>query len=95
MKSNFLSYSKLKLSMVKTITIRDDVYEKLRVLKGDESLSDLIERMIGGGRGKGIDVLKKIRETIDLSSEEKKKTILKDIYVKRTERTLKDLSDLG
>jgi len=80
--------------MVKTITIRDDVYEKLRVLKGDESLSDLIERMIGGGRGKGIDVLKKIRETIDLSSEEKK-TILKDIYVKRTERTLKDLSDLG
>jgi predicted CopG family antitoxin len=64
------------------------------VLKGDESLSDLIERMIGGGRGKGIDVLKKIRETIDLSSEEKK-TILKDIYVKRTERTLKDLSDLG
>ncbi len=94
MKSNFLSYSKLKLSMVKTITIRDDVYEKLRVLKGDESLSDLIERMIGGGRGKGIDVLKKIRETIDLSSEEKK-TILKDIYVKRTERTLKDLSDLG
>ena len=80
--------------MVKTITIRDDVYEKLRVLKGDESLSDLIERMIGGGRGKGIDVLKKIRETIDLSSEEKK-TILKDIYVKRTERILKDLSDLG
>ena len=58
--------------MAKTITIRDDVYEKLRVLKGEESLSDLIERMIGGGRGKGIDVLKKIRETIDLSSEEKK-----------------------
>ena len=94
LKNSFLSYSKLKLSMVKTITIRDDVYEKLRVLKGDESLSDLIERMIGGGRGKGIDVLKKIRETIDLSSEEKE-AVLKDIYVKRTERTLKDLSGLG
>ncbi|MCK4475791.1 MAG: antitoxin VapB family protein [Methanophagales archaeon] len=78
--------------MVKTITIRDDVYEKLRVLKGDESLSDLIERLIGSG--KGIEVLKKIRGTIDLSNEEKK-AILKEIYVKRTERTLKDLSDLG
>ena len=71
--------------MVKTITIRDDVYEKLRVLKGDESLSDLIERMIGGGRGKGIDVLKKIRETIDLSSEEKE-AVLKEIYRKRDEK---------
>jgi predicted CopG family antitoxin len=71
--------------MVKTITIRDDVYEKLRVLKGDESLSDLIERMIGGGRGKGIDVLKKIRETIDLSSEEKE-AVLKEIYNKRGEK---------
>lgn len=85
MKSNFLSYSKLKLSMVKTITIRDDVYEKLRVLKGDESLSDLIERMIGGGRGKGIDVLKKIRETIDISSEEKE-AVLKEIYKRRGEK---------
>ena len=85
MKNSFLSYSKLKLSMVKTITIRDDVYEKLRVLKGDESLSDLIERMIGGGRGKGIDVLKKIRETIDLSSEEKE-AVLKEIYKKRGEK---------
>lgn len=78
--------------MVKTITIRDDVYEKLRVLKGNESLSDLIERLIG--EEKGIEVLKKIRETIDLSSEEKK-AILKEIYVKRTEHTLKDLSSLG
>lgn len=69
--------------MVKTITIRDDVYEKLRVLKGNESLSDLIERLIG--EGKGIEVLKKIRETIDLSSEEKK-AILKEIYVKRNEK---------
>lgn len=69
--------------MVKTITIRDDVYEKLRVLKGDESLSDLIERLIGSG--KGIEVLKKIRGTIDLSNEEKK-AILKEIYVKRDEK---------
>jgi len=71
--------------MVKTITIRDDVYEKLRMLKGNESLSDLIERMIGGGRGKGIDVLKKIRGNIDLSSEEKE-AVLKEIYKKRGEK---------
>ncbi|MFZ2070798.1 MAG: antitoxin VapB family protein [Halobacteriota archaeon] len=69
--------------MVKTITIRDDVYEKLRMLKGDVSLSDLIERLITGG--KGIEVLKKIRENMELSSEEKD-AILKEIYGKRDER---------
>lgn len=69
--------------MVKTIMIRDDVYEKLRVLKGDASLSDFIESLIGDGRG--IEVLKTIRETIDLSSEEKE-AILKEIYGKRNEK---------
>ncbi|MGB2842584.1 MAG: antitoxin VapB family protein [Halobacteriota archaeon] len=69
--------------MVKTITIKDDVYEKLRMLKGDASVSDLIERLIEGG--KGIEVLKKIRETIELSSEEKE-AILKEIYRKRDEK---------
>jgi hypothetical protein len=39
------------------------------MLKGDAPLSDLIEKLIVGG--KGIEVLKKIRETIVLSSEEK------------------------
>lgn len=73
----------LNLNMVKTITIRDDVYEKLRMLKGDVSLSDLIERLITGG--KGIEVLKKIRENMELSSEEKD-AILKEIYGKRDER---------
>jgi len=53
------------------------------VLKGDASLSDFIESLIGGGRG--IEVLKKIRETIDLSSEEKE-AILKEIYGKRDEK---------
>jgi predicted CopG family antitoxin len=53
------------------------------MLKGDASLSDLIERLIGGG--KGIEVLKKIRENIELSSEEKE-AILKEIYRKRDEK---------
>lgn len=74
---------KLNVNMVKTITIKDDVYEKLRMLKGDASVSDLIERLIEGG--KGIEVLKKIRETIELSSEEKE-AILKEIYRKRDEK---------
>jgi predicted CopG family antitoxin len=74
--------------MTKTITIRDDVYEKLRMLKGDAPLSDLIERLIGGG--KGIEVLKKIRESIELSSEEKE-AILKEIYRKRDEK--RDFND--
>ena len=47
----------LNINMVKTITIRDEVYEKLCMLKGDAPLSDLIKKMIVGG--KGIEVLKK------------------------------------
>ena len=74
--------------MTKTITIRDDVYEKLRMLKGDAPLSDLIERLFGGG--KGIEVLKKIRENIELSSEEKE-AILEEIYRKRDEK--RDFND--
>lgn len=69
--------------MTKTITIRDEVYEKLRMLKGDAPLSDFIERLIEGG--KGIEVLKKIRENIELSSEEKD-AIIKEIYRKRDEQ---------
>jgi len=74
--------------MTKTITIRDDVYEKLRMLKGDVPLSDLIERLFGGG--KGIEVLKKIRESIELSNEEKE-AILEEIYRKRDEK--RDFND--
>ena len=37
--------------MVKTITIMDDVYEKLCMLKGDAPLSDLIEKMLWAGKG--------------------------------------------
>jgi len=44
----------------------------------------LIERLIEGG--KGIEVFKKIRETIELSSEEKV-AILKEIYRKRDGQT--------
>jgi predicted CopG family antitoxin len=68
--------------MVKTITIRDDVYEKLVALKGDESFSELIERLI---ERKDVEILKKIREKVELTSEEKK-VMLREIYSKRAER---------
>lgn len=68
--------------MVKTITIRDDVYEKLMAIKGDESFSELIERLI---ENKGIEILRKIRSKVEISEEEKKR-ILEEIYSKRVER---------
>ena len=69
--------------MAKTITIRDDLYERLRALKGDASLDDFIEQLIGGG--KGTDVLRRMRKTLELSSAEKE-TILREIYAKREEK---------
>jgi len=48
--------------MTKTITIRDSVYEKLRMLKGDVPLSDLIKRLVEGG--KGIEALKRLEKTL-------------------------------
>jgi predicted CopG family antitoxin len=68
--------------MVKTITIRDDIYKKLLAIKGDESFSELIERLI---EGKGVEILKKIGSKVEISEEEKE-MMLKEIYAKRGER---------
>ena len=57
------------------------------MLKGDAPLSVFIERLVEGG--KGIEVLKKIRENIELSSEEKE-AIIKEIYRKRDEQRVFD-----
>jgi len=73
--------------MVKTITIRDDVYRKLLAIKGEESFSELIERLI---EGKGVEILKKIRNRTEFSEEEKK-IMLREIYAKREER--RDFTD--
>ena len=69
--------------MAKTITLRDDLYERLRTLKGDTSLDDFIEQLLGGG--KGTEVLRRMRKTLELSVEEKE-TILKELYAKREEK---------
>ena len=72
--------------MVKTITIKDDVYKKLKNQKRkEESFSDLFERLMNQNSFSGIDVLEKIRGTIDFEKGEKE-TILSDIASKRSER---------
>ncbi|MGB7676296.1 MAG: antitoxin VapB family protein [Nitrososphaeraceae archaeon] len=75
--------------MVKTITIKDDVYKKLIAQKGkDESFSDLFERLAKNNLHSGIDALKKLRDSgIDFDKNVKEK-ILVDIASKRTERRI-------
>lgn len=74
--------------MVKTITIKDDVYKKLVAQKGKgESFSDLFERLIDGNVHNGIDALKKLRGSIEFDQETKDK-ILTDIALKTDERRI-------
>ena len=69
--------------MVKTITIKDEVYKKLLAQKGKvESFSDLFERLLDGNIHNDIDALKKIRGSIEFDQEIKDK-ILTDIAFKR------------
>jgi predicted CopG family antitoxin len=75
--------------MVKTITIKDDVYKKLVAQKRkEESFSDLFERLAQNNLHSGIDALKKLRESrIDFDKNVKEK-ILADIASKRSERRI-------
>ncbi len=68
--------------MVKTITIRDEVYEKLASAKdSEESFSEFLNRLVESTNA--METLRKLRGT--LSVPEKKK-ILQEIAQKRTER---------
>ena len=72
--------------MVKTITIKDEVYKKLKNQKRkEESFSDLFERLMNQNSFSGIAILEKIRGSIDFEKGEKE-TILSDIASKRSER---------
>ena len=74
--------------MVKTITIKDDVYKKLIDQKGkDESFSDLFERLVEENLHGGIDALKKLRGSLEFDKNVKEK-IIEDIASKRTERRI-------
>jgi predicted CopG family antitoxin len=68
--------------MTKTITIRDEVYNKLLAVKRkDESFSELFERLAEGSNP--LDALKKLRGCVEFSDKER---MLFEIYGARAER---------
>jgi len=68
--------------LVKTITIREEVYKKLlEVKEKKESFSELFERLVEGINP--VETLKKLRGCVELKNKEK---ILSEIYASRTER---------
>lgn len=70
--------------MVKTITIRDEIYQKLLSIKGkDESFSELFERLVKGINP--IETLTKLRGCVEFKDKEK---MLSKIYASRAKRTL-------
>lgn len=70
--------------MVKTITIKDDVYERLRAIKGEErSFSEVLEELVEGSDP--IEVLEKIRGSMKF---ENKEELLSEIRASRGERRL-------
>lgn len=67
--------------MVKTITIKETVYNDLVKLKGnDESFSDLFERLVKASNP--IDVLVKIRGSVEFKN---KRRLFSELYAKRSE----------
>ncbi len=70
--------------MVKTITIREEVYRKLLAVKEDgESFSELFERLLKNVNS--IEILKKIRGRIEFKDKEK---LLSEINALRAERRI-------
>jgi len=72
----------LVIHLVKTITIREEVYRKLlTVKKKDESFSELFDRLAESKDP--LETLTKIRARVDFR---KKKEMLSEIYSSRAER---------
>ena len=68
--------------MVKTITIRDEVYRKLLAVKHeDESFSELLERLLGNVNP--LDLLSKLRGSVEFRDKEK---MVSEIRTLRAER---------
>jgi len=69
-------------SLVKTITIRDEVYKKLLTIKKkDESFSELFERL--AENRDQTEILKKLRASVEFKN---KGEMLSEIYSSRAER---------
>jgi predicted CopG family antitoxin len=68
--------------MVKTITIRDEVYGKLQTIKGkDESFSELFDRLVECTAP--VETLKKLRGKVEFTDKE---TMLSELHFKRAEK---------
>jgi predicted CopG family antitoxin len=68
--------------MVKTITIRDEVYGKLLTIKGkEESFSELFDRLVECQSP--AETLKKLRGIVEFSDKE---MMLSELYSKRAEK---------
>ena len=70
------------MTLVKTITIREEIYRKLLAVKNkDESFSELFDRLAESKDP--LETLSKIRASVDFK---KKKEMLSEIYSSRVER---------
>ena len=70
--------------MVKTITIREEVYKKLlEVKEKKESFSELFERLVEGMNP--VETLKKLRGCVEFKNKDE---ILSEIYASRAERRI-------
>ena len=68
--------------MVKTITIRDEVYGKLLTIKGKgESFSELFDRLVECTAP--VETLKKLRGKVEFTDKE---MMLSELYSKRVEK---------
>jgi len=70
--------------LVKTLTIRDEVYRKLLAVKGkDESFSELLEKLAEGT--KSVEVLTSLRGRVEFREKEK---MLSELSTRRAERRI-------
>ena len=70
--------------MVKTLTIREDVYKKLvSIKKSGESFSELFDRL--AEQEEASSVLRRLRGSVKFDKGEKE-AVLVDIYAKRSEK---------
>jgi predicted CopG family antitoxin len=71
-------------TMVKTITIRDEVYGKLRAVKGNnESFSELFDRLVEGTSH--VETLNKLRGRVEFTDKE---ALLSELDSKRAEKRI-------
>jgi predicted CopG family antitoxin len=67
--------------LVKTITIRDEVYRKLLSVKREnESFSELLDKLVEGADS--LETLKRLRGTVEFKDKDK---MISEIYASRAE----------